>query len=55
MSLELIIIELELKQNIKIGDGDSSLTLGMTRQSCCISGKQRRFAQRIASAFQYVT
>jgi len=42
---------LELNQNIKIGEGDSSLALGMTWRGCWIRWKRRRFAQRIASAF----
>jgi hypothetical protein len=37
--LELIIIQLELNQNIKIGEGDSSLALGMTWRCLLFNGK----------------
>jgi hypothetical protein len=53
--LERIITEMELIHTIKIGEGDSSLALGMTCDVGCLWGKQRRFAKRIASAFPYVT
>jgi hypothetical protein len=44
-----------LNNNIKICDRDSSLSLGMTCRCLLYKGKQRRFAQRIASAFPYIT
>jgi len=31
---------LELNQKINIGEGDSSLALGMTWHVCCLRGKQ---------------
>jgi hypothetical protein len=46
---------MELIHTIKIGEGDSSLALGMTCDVGCLWGKQRRFAERIVSAFPYVT